>query len=189
MRLFTYFSVISFSNCYLVGPDGPGDAVLIDAGVFDTGLLSLIEDHDLYLRHVLLTHVHRGHINGIATIQKIYDATIYCQDPAQAGFPARPVQEGRELSVAGFEFRVLETPGHSNDSVCYLYDQLAFTGDTLTAGEIGDTSTAFERALLLSSIRDKLLNLGRDVLIFPGHGPPTRLEIERRFNPNLVEDF
>jgi glyoxylase-like metal-dependent hydrolase (beta-lactamase superfamily II) len=104
-------------------------------------------------------------------------------------FQAQAIQEGKSLSVAGFEFRVLETPGHSNDSVCFLHGQLLFTGDTLSAGTIGDTSGGFERALLLTSIRRKLLTLGQDVFVFPGHGPPTRMEVERRFNPFLVESL
>jgi hydroxyacylglutathione hydrolase len=189
VRLFSYYSVVSFSNSYILGPDGPGDAVLIDAGVFDTGLLSLIEDNGLYLRHVLITHLHRGHIAGLPTIQKIYDATVYCHDPGQVSFPAQAIQEDKSLNAAGFHFRVLETPGHSNDSVCFLHGQLLFTGDTLSAGTIGDTSSGFERALLLTSIRKKLLALGQDVFVFPGHGPPTRMEVERRFNPFLVESL
>ena len=189
MRLFSYFSVESFSNSYLLGPDGPGDAVLIDAGVFDTGLLSLIEDNGLYVRHVLLTHAHRGHLEGIATLQKVYEATVYCHDPGQVGFPARSVHEGRTLSVAGFDFAILETPGHTNDSVCYVHGPLVFTGDTLSAGTIGETDSGYERALLLSSIRKKILALGRDLFILPGHGPPTRVEVERRFNPFLVESL
>ena len=168
-----------------MGPDGPGDAVLVDAGVFDTGLLSLIEEQGYYLRHVLITHAHRAHLNGITTIRKVYDATIYCHDPGQVSFEAQAVQESQRLQLAGFEFQVIETPGHSNDSVCYLHDQLLFTGDTLSAGMIGDTDTGFERALLLASIRKKLLSLSGDLFVFPGHGPPTRLEVERKTNPFL----
>jgi hydroxyacylglutathione hydrolase len=189
VRLFSYYSVESFSNSYLLGPDGHGDAVLIDAGVFDTGLLSLIEDNHLYVRHVLLTHAHRGHLDGVATIRKVYDATVHCHDPGQVGFPAQPLHEDRTLSLAGFDFQVLETPGHTNDSVCFVHGQLLFTGDTLSAGTIGETDSGYERALLLSSIRKKLLSLGQDLFILPGHGPPTRVEIERRFNPFLAENL
>ena len=119
---------------------------------------------------------------------------------AQEQFPLPPLRtsHGRggslpdallqDLELAGFAFRVLETPGHSNDSVCYLHDRFLFTGDTLAAGTIGDTDTGFERALLLTSIRKKLLSLEPNVFVFPGHGPPTRLEIERRTNPLLTEN-
>ena len=187
MRFFSYFSVLHFSNCYLVGPDGPGDAVLIDPGVFDEGLLRLIEDKQLYVRYVLITHVHHGHVNGLQTLQKIYDTTIFCFDPERLEAPPLRVGENKPVTCGEFSFQVLETPGHSNDSVCFLINGLLFTGDSLSAGSIGTTATGYERALLLSSIRKKILTLKQNVLIFPGHGPPSRLEIERRINPYLKE--
>ncbi|UCF98624.1 MAG: MBL fold metallo-hydrolase [Spirochaetaceae bacterium] len=187
MRFYSYFSVLNFSNCYLIGPDGPGDAVLVDAGVFDERLLKLIEDNGLYVRWVLITHLHHGHIHGLPTLRKIYEAGIYAFDPERLEAPLLGVGEGKPLECGPFSFQVLETPGHSNDSVCFLLNEMLFTGDTLSAGSIGRTATGYERALLLSSIRKKLLSLKEDVLIFPGHGPPTRLEIERRFNPYLEQ--
>ena len=187
MRFFSYFSVLHFSNCYLIGPDGPGDAVLIDAGVFDEGLLKLVEDNELYIRWVLITHVHHGHIHGLPTLRKIYDATIHTHDAERLEFPALPLSEGSAPDCGPFAFEVLETPGHSNDSVCFLIDGMLFTGDTLSAGSVGRTATGYSRALLLSSIRKKILSLKQDLLIFPGHGPPTRLGIERRFNPYLEQ--
>ena len=187
MRFFSYFSVLHFSNCYLVGPDGPGDAVLIDPGVFDEGLLRLIEDNQLCVRYVLITHVHHGHVNGLQTLQKIYDTTTFCFDPERLDAPPLHVGENKPVTCGEFSFQVLETPGHSNDSVCFQINGLLFTGDSLSAGSIGRTATGYERALLLSSIRKKILTLKQNVLIFPGHGPPSRLEVERRFNPYLKE--
>jgi hydroxyacylglutathione hydrolase len=189
VRFFSYFSVLHFSNCYLIGPDGPGEAVLIDAGVFDEGLLKLIEDNGLYVRWVLITHLHHGHIHGLQTLQKIYEASIYAFDAESMETPAQPIAEGRPLECGPFSFQVLETPGHSNDSVCFLSEGMLFTGDTLSAGSVGKSPTGYGRALLLSSIRKRILSLEEDVLIFPGHGPPTRLEIERRFNPYLKEEL
>ena len=187
MRFFSYFSVLHFSNCYLIGPDGPGDAVVIDPGVFDEGLLKLIEDNQLYVRYVLITHVHHGHVHGLQTLQKIYDTTIFCFDPERLDAPLLRIGESQPVACGEFSFQVLETPGHSNDSVCFLMNGLLFTGDSLSAGSIGRSATGYERALLLSSIRKKILTLKQNVMIFPGHGPPSRLEIEKRFNPNLKE--
>jgi hydroxyacylglutathione hydrolase len=187
VRFFSYFSVLHFSNCYLIGPDGPGDAVLIDAGVFDEGLLKLIENNNFYVRWVLITHAHHGHIHGLQTLQKIYEASIFAFDAERLETPVQPISEGKSPGCGRFSFQVLETPGHSNDSVCFLIDGMLFTGDALSAGSVGRTATGYERALLLSSLRKKVLSLKQDVLIFPGHGPPTRLAIERRFNPYLAE--
>ena len=62
---------------------------------------------------------------------------------------------------------------------------MLFTGDTLNAGGIGRTRDGYGRGLLLSSVRKRILPPGDDVLVFPGHGPPTRVGLERAFNPYL----
>ena len=82
---------------------------------------------------------------------------------------------------------VIELPGHSIDSLCWLIGDMLFTGDTLSAGGIGRTRDATARELLVAGIRRRLLALDDDVLVFPGHGPPSRIGIERRFNPYLAD--
>jgi hydroxyacylglutathione hydrolase len=188
MKFFSYYSVINFSNCYLLGLEGMRDALLIDPGIFDEGLLKLIEDNRFSVRHVLITHSHHAHVNGIRTLRKIYDATLWGFEPERVEFPLRKVTGAETLELAGFTVEVLETPGHSNDSVCYRVDRLLFTGDTLSAGTVGETSSPYERAQLLASVRNRILTLEDATLVFPGHGPPTTLELERRFNPDLLEE-
>jgi glyoxylase-like metal-dependent hydrolase (beta-lactamase superfamily II) len=188
MKFFSYYSVINFSNCYLLGQEGSADALLIDPGIFDEGLLRLIEDNSLYVRHVLITHSHRAHVNGIRTLLKIYDSTLWGFSPEQVEFPLRKVSGGEILELAGFAIEVLETPGHSTDSVCYRHGRLLFTGDTLSAGKVGETSGPFERARLLASVRSRILTLEDGTFVLPGHGPPTTLELEKRFNQDLQEE-
>jgi glyoxylase-like metal-dependent hydrolase (beta-lactamase superfamily II) len=188
MRFFSYYSVINFSNCYLLGREGSNDALLIDPGIFDEGLLKLIEDNSFYVRHVLITHSHHAHVSGIRTLRKIYDATLWGFEPKSVEFPVQKVAGSETIELAGFSIEVLETPGHSNDSVCYRIDRLLFTGDTLSAGTVGETDSPYERALLLASIRGRIIPLDDGTLVFPGHGPPTTIELERRFNPDLQEE-
>lgn len=185
MKFYSYYSVVNFSNCYLLGREGSRAAVLIDPGIFDEGLLKLIEGNGFYASHVLITHAHQAHVQGIRTLRKIYDAELFALEPGALDFPARRLEESSPLELAGFSFRVIATPGHSTDSVCFLTGRLLFTGDTLLAGSIGDTHTSFEKAMLLNSLKEKILTLPEQTLLFPGHGPPSTLEIERRFNPSL----
>ncbi|MBA7608756.1 hypothetical protein ES703_15938 [subsurface metagenome] len=187
MKFFSHFSITHFSNCYLLGPDRGGDAVLIDPGIFDIGLLKKIENHKLYIRYVLVTHAHKAHIIGIKTLLKIYDAEIFSSRPIILDVPAHQIRGGEQLVLGDFCFEVIETPGHSSDSVTFKLNCLLFTGDTITAGSIGSTATGYERSLLLASIRQSILKLDDNTLIFPGHGPPTRVGIERRLNPYLQE--
>ena len=64
---------------------------------------------------------------------------------------------------------------------------MLFTGDLLSAGAIGTTRDGYARGLLLATVRRKLLPLGDEVLIFPGHGPPSKIGIEKLYNPFLGE--
>lgn len=186
MRLYSYYAVRHFSNCYVLGPTQRGDAVLVDPGVFDEGLLRLLEGRGLAPRHVLLTHSDHGHIDGIPTLRKIYDTTIYCCDPARLDFPATAVRSGQTLRCGELDFEVLETPGHSADSLCFRQDRLLFTGDTLSAGSVGRTDSPYFHAMLVASIRRRLLPLPGDLLVLPGHGPPSTLRAEKAFNPYLA---
>jgi len=187
MRFYSYYSVTNFSNCYLLGGQSGREALLIDPGIFDENLLGLIEGNGWQASHVLLTHSHLAHVNGLRTLRKVYDLQVHALDPAALEFPAEALEETEALTLCGFPIRVLATPGHSNDSACFHIGRMLFTGDTLSAGGIGETSSGYERALLLSSIRGKLLDLPGGVFVFPGHGPPSTLEVERRFNPYLAD--
>ena len=185
MRFFSHFSDTNFSNTYLLGPDITGDAVLIDPGVFDAGLLKLIESHKFYIRYVLISHAHNAHINGIKTLLKVYDALLFSFNPTVLEFPSRQIKGGDHLQLGEFDIEVIETPGHSRDSVSFKLNSLVFTGDALSSGLVGKTETDYERSLLLSSLRKLLHRLDDNTMIFSGHGPPTKAGIEKRFNPYL----
>jgi glyoxylase-like metal-dependent hydrolase (beta-lactamase superfamily II) len=187
MRFFSLFSRVGFSNAYVIGPDAGGDAIVIDPGVFDASMLQAVEGNLLTVRSILVTHAHNAHVNGVRGLLKVYGAAIYASQPSILEAPAHRIADGDTLSLGDFSVRVLATPGHSMDSVCFLLDTMLFTGDTLTAGSIGRSKDGFSRALVLESVRRKLLSLGDEVLIFPGHGPPSKVGIEKLYNPFLGE--
>jgi len=187
VKFYSYYSVTHFSNCYLLGGEAGSEALLIDPGIFDEGLLALIEGNGWYVRHVLLTHAHLAHMNGLRTLRKVYDLQVHALEPATVESQAQALQETDCLQLCGFPIRVLATPGHSNDSACFHIGRMLFSGDTLSAGGIGETASGYEKALLLSSIRSKLLGLPDEVFLFPGRGPPSTLEVEKRFNPYLAD--
>lgn len=180
------FSTIGFSNAYLVGPRGGGDALLVDPGEFDAAMLNAIEANRLRLRWILVTHAHRAHIAGIRGLLRVYDPEIYCNQPSVLEEPARHVQDGDRLALGEIAVEVIELPGHSIDSLCFVIGRMLFSGDTLSAGGIGRTRDADTQGLMLGGIRRRLLGLGDDLLLFPGHGPPSLVGIERRFNPYLA---
>jgi hydroxyacylglutathione hydrolase len=184
---YNHFYATTLSNSYVIGPDEGGDAVIIDPGRFDTDILTIIEGNNLYVKYILITHAHEAHIHGIKTIFKIYDAQLYSYRHSILDYKTNKVRDYTTIKCGNFSFEVLETPGHSGDSVTYKLNNFLFTGDTLLAGSIGPVTDGFARGLMLSSIKEKLLSLNNDFFIFPGHGPPTKLSIEREFNPDLNE--
>ena len=185
MKLFAHYTYSSLSNSYLVGPDEGGDAILIDAGLFNIPLLRLIENNGYTITSILITHAHEAHTGAIQTIMKIYDPTIYAANPNVENFPTKVTGEGNTLKLGDFTFNVYNIPGHSPDSLVYRLDRYIFTGDTLLAGSIGRTQDEISQSLLISSIREKILTFDDEHLIFPSHGPPSKLGVERRVNPAL----
>lgn len=187
MKVFFHFAVTGFSNTYLIGPEGPGDAILVDPGILDTALLKLIEDHRYYVRSILVTHAHESHVHGIKTLLKVYNADIYASTHRVLECPCEIVMDGQTLELSGFRVQVIGVPGHSSDSVAYRVEDILFTGDTLAAGTIGPTPNGYARALLVQNIKDKLLTLPENLTVLPGHGPPTSIAVERLHNPALRE--
>ena len=183
MRLFFHFSIAGFSNTYLLGGDKGGDAIVIDPGVMNLPLLELIENNEYYVRSVLITHCHASHFQGLKTLRRIYDAQIFAYNDRVLDFDCTPIRGGTTVDVSGFEVQIIEVPGHSGDSLVFRIEDFLFTGDTLEAGTIAATESAFARELLLRAISERLLGLEGNCLVFPGHGAPTTLEVERKVNP------
>jgi len=186
MIFYSYFSFQTLTNCYIIGSKKNTDAVIIDPGVFDLNLLKIIEDNKLYIKKIFVTHSHKSHIAGIRTILKIYDAKIYSYRHSIFEYKSVRIRDMEKIDLGEKVFEVLETPGHSGDSITFRLDKFLFTGDSLFAGTIGPTTDKFEKGLLLSTIKEKILNYEDDCFIFPGHGPPSKLGIEKKFNIDLL---
>ena len=88
------------------------------------------------------------------------------------------------MRVGNCEFEVLHVPGHSRGGVAFFGDGVVFVGDSIFAGNIGRTDLpGGDSETLLASIRDRLLTLPEETAVYPGHGPETTVEVERRTNP------
>ena len=203
MRLYFHYCPTGFSNCYILGTDPPyvdstvhieksplealrpPEAIIIDPGNMDASLLKLIEDNGYCLRGVLITHDHAHHVRGLKTIMRIYDTEIYAINPVIGEHRSTRVKDGDKIDIGPFKTEVISIPGHSADSAVFKIDRLLFTGDTLTAGLVGRTASSFAAATQISALRSRLLSLPGDYIILGGHGPPSSLEAERRFNLGL----
>jgi len=193
MKLYFHYCAQGFSNCYLLGTDVPSpreasppqEAIIIDPGIMDSSLLSLIEKNRYQLRGILITHDHPHHIRGLKTILKIYNTDIYAMNPVIEGCQTTLLRDGDQINIGPFRTEVFSIPGHSTDSTVFKIDRLLFTGDALTAGLMGSTASSYAAANQVSALRRKILSLPGDYTVLPGHGPPSSLEAERRFNLDI----
>lgn len=185
MKLLFHFAYTNFSNTYVVGPEKPGNALIIDPGVIDNQLLHLIEHHGYYIKYIFATHLHHGHISGIGTLLKIYQAQLYSGSDSILGYPAHRLQHGDKVDLEEIEVDVIGLPGHTGDSLGYIIENMIFSGDALAAGTIGETIHSYAGDVNKDAIRRRILSQDDTALIFPGHGPPSSVNIEKRFNPFL----
>lgn len=185
MNIYQHFSVGSLCNTYLVANKRSGKALLIDPGSVEVELITLIESHCFVLSDVLITHAHLAHCEGLGTLKKIYDVRLWASEYSYLPFPYTAVFDADVLKIADLEVEAIHVPGHSLDSLVYKIGGALFTGDVLHSGWIGRSRGYREQALLRDLIEKKLFSYDENTLLFPGHGSPSKLRIERLFNADL----
>jgi hydroxyacylglutathione hydrolase len=167
---------------YLLASDG--EAVVVDPQRDVELYLQAAADHGLMIRHIFESHLHADFVSGHRELAARTGATIYMGAQAGATFPHVPVSDGFQLKFGKASIRVLETPGHTPESICMVVTDeeksplpwAVLTGDTLFIGDVGrpDLSprhTPKELAgLLYDSLHTKLLTLPDSVLVYPAHG-------------------
>ncbi len=192
------------TNCYLVW-DEDRNGVVIDPGFTDSRIKAIIDEHELTIHYILLTHGHFDHIGAIEKLKKETGAKVLIHendkacltDPKRnlsymAGFDLSGEEadgflvDGQTLQVGELEFKIIHTPGHSKGGVCLLAGKHLFSGDTLFNTSIGRTDFPdSDINELLAAIRNKLFILADDTLVYPGHGENTTIGYEKRYNPYL----
>jgi len=161
-----------------------GDAVVVDPQRDVDIYLQAAREHGVEIRHIFETHLHADFVSGHKELAARTGAKIYIGARAGARFPHIDVQDGFELQVGEIVLEVLETPGHTPESLCFLITDkekstkpwAVLTGDTLFLGDVGrpDLSKTHSPAelagMLYDSLHDKLLTLEDGVLVYPAHG-------------------
>ena len=161
------------TNTWILRAPGESHGVVIDPGPLDEGHLARIAEHGPY-RFILITHGHHDHVEGAARLSELLGGTaVLAADPAHC-VGGEPLDPSEHLGGAGLEVQVLDTPGHTSDSVCFLVEhgntRLMFTGDTILGR--GTTVVAHpdgDLGAYLGSLQQ--LGAYEKVLMLPGHGP------------------
>jgi glyoxylase-like metal-dependent hydrolase (beta-lactamase superfamily II) len=197
-------------NTYVAWKEGGVEAVVVDPGTEPQAILDFLDERGLNAVAILNTHGHADHIAGNADVKAIYptapivigrgDAELLTNPDLNVsrsfGFdvlspPAdKLVDEGDTVSFAGLTFDVREIPGHSPGHIVFILrgEGLVFGGDVLFRGSIGRTDFpggSFET--LADGIRKKLYTMPDDTVVYPGHGPVTKMGHEKRTNPYVAE--
>lgn len=181
-----------YLNClahasYLIGDPSTGDAAVVDPQRDVQHYLDAASRHGLTIRHVILTHLHADFVAGHLELRDRTGATIHLGARAQAEYGFHRLADGDEISLGRVALRALETPGHTPESISLLVFDRArdpeqpyavLTGDTLFVGDVGRpdlraalgwSADALGR-MLYHSLRDKLIPLPDQTLVYPAHG-------------------
>ena len=199
-------------NCYLVYDEASREAAVIDPGFYwneeKRKFAKFIEENNLQIKYLLCTHLHFDHIFGTAFIENTYGVRISASledwpwienfipsvtrfgiEPNEMPRPiGTPLHDGDLLMLGDEQIQCISTPGHSAGGMCFYIpsNAILFAGDTLFQGSIGRTDFADgSYAQLIQSIQKRLLILPDDTVVYPGHGGPTSIGNEMKYNPYL----
>jgi hydroxyacylglutathione hydrolase len=191
-------------NCRIVVDRESGDGVIVDPGDEPERILAAVRETGANITHLLATHAHLDHVGAVAAVKRALGVPFALH---RADFPLlrELPAHGRMFGIAGLEvpevdidlaevasiplgdgeIRVVHTPGHTPGGVTFLYGNEGFFGDSLFRMSVGRTDLGGDARVYARTIRDVILGLPDETVVYTGHGPDTTIGVERRENPFL----
>ena len=198
-----YKSISYSDNTYLVYDESTRNGVIIDPGCTMDKIEKLIDDNNVHVKYIFLTHCHYDHIENVNPLKEKTGALVVSGDKCSenagdvsknlslygVGYKITGVKsdtilkDGEELKLDSLTFKCIYTPGHTDCGVCYLCENELFSGDTLFLRNVGrwDLPTG-DLTALEKSIKGKLYTLPESTGVHPGHGNSTTIGYEKKFN-------
>lgn len=195
------------TNCYLAINKETKEAIIIDPGDDADRIDMRLKQLEAKPVAILLTHGHFDHAGAAKTLATQHDILVYAHEkeaetledsrmnlsgPLAGGATTYHadvfLKDEQELTLAGLHMRVLFTPGHTPGGCCYYFprEDVLFSGDSLFCGSVGRTDfPGGSMRTLVDSVRNKLMSLPENTIVYPGHDIETTIEQERMYNPFL----
>ena len=193
-------------NAYLVIDRVSRDAAMVDPGEDGDRLIEAVEQANVRLRAIWLTHAHFDHVGAVRALRTRFDVPVFLHEKDVPMFEAGPFQaaswglpfegdevpaerftEGQGLRLGELSFTVMHTPGHSPGHVTLHGHGIALVGDCLFAGSIGRTDLPMADGPAMARSLERIMALPPETRVLPGHGPATTVGEERRSNPYIRE--
>lgn len=189
------------ANCYILIDEEINVGCVIDPGGDDDIIIKEIENSNAKIKFILLTHGHVDHVEAVNPIKEKYSIPVYINskdkklmEVDESVFGAlwktddkdKEISDGEILELGNLKIQCIETPGHTPGGMCFFVNNVVFTGDTLFNLSVGRTDfPGGSHKQLIESIKTKLMTLGDDVTVLPGHMRESKIKFERDNNPFL----
>ncbi|HZY70849.1 MAG TPA: MBL fold metallo-hydrolase [Thermoplasmata archaeon] len=174
---------------YLVAESERGEGVIIDPSFGIEPVLASVDRHGVKVRFVLNTHSHTDHVAGNQDVRDRTGAKVVAHRVAPLGQDVS-VEDGSVVESGRLKFQVVHTPGHTADSVLYIFEGQVATGDTLFVGECGRTDLpGGDPSAMYDSLLSKVRQLDDGLVVLPGHDygvtPTSTIGREKKENYTL----
>ena len=174
-------------HCYLIWDEVTRDAALFDTGWDAAPVFKLVEENQLQLKHLFITHTHANHVAGLQPVRERYPK-IHLHTDAKGAPPQHRNRRNDFIMLGSLRITNRDTPGHAEDGVTYIVGtwpddapHVAIVGDAIFAGSMGRGNQSWE--LARQKVREQIFTLPAETLICPGHGPLTTVTEEKQHNP------
>ncbi len=187
------FEQIRTGGClsYLVGDEGSYTGMIVDPHLDQLDRYrALASDRGMRIHYIVETHTHADHFSAARELGRQLDARIVMHRLSAAPFAQVRVDDGESILCGRLRMRVMHTPGHTEDSMCLVFEDRVLTGDTLLIGGTGRTDLPTgDASALHDSLFAKVLTLDERLQVFPAHDYKDRssstIGAEKRSNPRL----
>lgn len=212
MKVQSFICNMLHENCFVVYDESSREAAVIDPGFYwaneQQQFTEFVRTQGLLVKYLLCTHLHFDHIFGVPFVEDTFEVKLsadlsdtpwidnFENSVSRFGIRANglprpvshPLHDGDILSLGTSQLECISTPGHSAGGMCFYAadSKILIAGDTLFQGSIGRTDFSDGNyAQLIQSIQKRLLTLPTDTIVYPGHGAPTTIADEMKYNPYL----